>query len=99
MNLKIIGLSYFRQIRWIIASVIESNLGISKDTMKGGIYTTNKPWFKNDIIIYVELLNLNSNASIEFIDNIEMMLYHQMENKDDYKLFLNSSLSFLYITV
>ena len=64
MNLKIIGLSYFRQIRWIIASVIESNLRISEDTMKGGIYTTNKHWFKTAIIIYVELLNLTSISSL-----------------------------------
>ena len=64
MNLKIIGLIHFRQIRWIIASVTESNLGISKDTMKGGKYTTNKHWFKTAIIIYVELLNLTSISSL-----------------------------------
>ena len=46
MNLKIIGLIHFRQIRWIIASLMESNLTISIDTMKGGIYTTNKPSLK-----------------------------------------------------
>ena len=32
-----------------------SNLGISKYTMKGAIDTTIKPWFKNDIILYVDL--------------------------------------------
>ena len=55
MNLKIIGLIHFRQIRWIIVSVMVSNLGISKYTMKGAIDTTIKPWFKNDIILYVDL--------------------------------------------
>ena len=74
MNLKIIGLIHFRQIRWIIASVMESTLRLSKDTIKDGIYQTNKPSFKNDIIIYVELLNLTSNASIEFIKNIDMAI-------------------------
>ena len=60
MNLRIIGLIHFRQIRLIIATAMESNLRISKDTMKGDMYTTNKPSFKNDISSYVELLDLTS---------------------------------------
>ena len=73
---------------------MESTLRLSKDTIKDGIYQTNKPSFKNDIIIYVELLNLTS-----IIKNVDITINHQMENKHDYKLFPNSSLSFLYITV
>ena len=41
---------------------MESTLRIIKDTIKDGIYKANKPSFKNDIIIYVELINLTSMA-------------------------------------
>ena len=47
---------------------MESNLRISKDTMKGDMYTTNKPSFKNDISSYVEFVGLTK--------NIDVTIYH-----------------------